>query len=105
MKLDTMINKGKRLDLEDLPTQLEAKIVSEETKTDRFGREALYITLQTKDNKQLTQKYTDFHQPDLALALLSYGYADTSDANGKMLTWKLTKYRMGNPRLIPIPKK
>jgi frataxin-like iron-binding protein CyaY len=88
----------------DIPNEVNAILASDLTfKADKRGNEALFITLRTKDNKYIVQKYTP--------STYSYLYQRILDCGGleklknEYHTW--IKQRAGrsiNERLYPQPK-
>jgi len=102
MSLAELRAKGrKRINLEEVPDELVATLIDWEFKEDRRGRECLFVDLQDKEGKVITQKYTNFHIVDFADALEKLGLDHLDKAKGKTFLWKLKSYRIGNPRLIP----
>jgi len=93
-----------RLELDQLPETVIAKLISYEFRTDKQGRECLYINLITKDGKEITQKYTDFHLGKLIEAMDKLKLVALDQLKGQFYRWKTVTFRIGNPRLIPVEK-
>lgn len=102
MSLETLRKKAKkRIELDQLPESLVAKLTEWQFKEDSRGRECLYVTLITKEGEQLTQKYTDFHLSYLIENLEKLGVTSIDDIKNKWIIWHKTTFRIGNPRLLP----
>ena len=91
----------KRLDLDQLPTELIATLVDWRFDKDTRGRECLFVDLEDENGNTITQKYTNLHITDLADAIEQLGFDHLDKTKGKKFLWKLKAYRIGNPRLIP----
>lgn len=94
---------GEILSVQNLPESLELQVVQEEYKTDKQGKECLFMRLKTKDGKLVVQKYTSSTYKDLEQAITRCGgYQNLKD---DFHTW--TKQHSGktiNQRLFPTPK-
>jgi frataxin-like iron-binding protein CyaY len=88
----------------DIPAEVSAILVGDFVfKADKRGNEALFITLKTKDNKYIVQKYTPSTYSYLYNKILECGGIEK--LKNEYHTW--TKQRAGrsiNERLYPQPK-
>jgi hypothetical protein len=88
----------------DIPNEVNAILVSDlNFKADKRGNEALFLTLKTKDNKYIVQKYTPSTYKYLYERIIDCGGIDK--LKNEYHTWK--KERIGraiNERLYPQPK-
>jgi len=91
-----------RIPLAELPEIFEAKLVREEIRTDRMGRQCLYWVLEIPEKGNLTQKFSPMHIDELAKALAKLGVKDTKELIGKTMVFKAAHYRIGNPRWMPV---
>jgi len=93
----------KRLELSKLPEEIVLRIRDYVFKEDSRGRRCLFINFATKAGETVTMKYTPIHLADLADSLEQLGY-DSLLPLEKWHLWRAVRYRIGNPRLIPIKK-
>jgi hypothetical protein len=88
----------------DIPNEVNAILVSDlNFKADKRGNEALFLTLRTKDNKYIVQKYTPSTYSYLYNKILECGSIEK--LKNEYHTW--IKQRAGrsiNERLYPQPK-
>jgi hypothetical protein len=88
----------------DIPNEVSAILVGDFVfKADKRGNEALFITLKTKDNKYIAQKYTPTTYKYLHDRIIYCGGLEK--LQNEFHTWK--KERIGraiNERLYPQPK-
>lgn len=108
MSFDEMINKGiednpEVMPCSEIPDKIDLILVSFKHKEDARGNKAIYLTLRTKSNKRVIQKYTASSYVTLKRAI--------DDAGGfEFLThtlWTWTKGEVGQmkmPRLLPVPE-
>lgn len=103
MSLDKLKEKSKaRVDLSEIPPELKATLTEFEFREDNRGRECLYLTIVDEENREITQKYTDFHLDKLIEALEQGGVDHLKAIVGKKILWKSVNYSIGNPRLVPF---
>jgi hypothetical protein len=88
----------------DIPEEVNAILVGElNFKADKRGNEALFLTLKTKDNKYIAQKYTPTTYKYLHDKIIDCG--GLTKIQNELYIWK--KERIGraiNERLYPQPK-
>jgi oligoribonuclease (3'-5' exoribonuclease) len=88
----------------DIPAEVSAILVGDFVfKADKRGNEALFITLKTKDNRYIVQKYTPSTYKYLYERIIDCGGIDK--LKNEYHTW--IKQRAGrsiNERLYPQPK-
>jgi hypothetical protein len=86
----------------DIPEKVFAKVRDYTFKTDSKGNQALFITLLTKDNKRIIQKYMPSSYVALNKAFEKCGKLSTLMV--QMVVWKKEKLgQMVLPRLVPVP--
>jgi len=93
----------RRLELSKLPEEIVLKINNFSFKEDSRGRRCLFINFITETGETVTMKYTPIHLADLADAIEALGYESLLPLK-KWHLWRARRYRIGNPRLVPIKK-
>lgn len=94
---------GGRMDLDNLPSEFNAKVTRAEWKTEKVqdkDKDFLYIDLTGEDGNVMTQKYSTMHMADLEKAMRDLGIDDIG-LTPHLIHWKLKNYRMGFPRYMP----
>jgi len=89
-----------RVDISSLPTDFVGKVKRIEKRTDKRGREAIFVTVGTNDG-DIIFKYTRLHYGDLALNLEKMGIKNLKELEGKKVRFVAKAFRMGNPRHMP----
>jgi hypothetical protein len=92
------------LSVADIPALVNAILIGDlDFRADKRGNEALFVTLKTKDNKYIVQKYTPTTYQYLHQRIIDCGGLE--NLQKEFYTWK--KERIGraiNERLFPQPK-
>jgi len=92
------------LSVADIPVEVNAVLASDlDFRADKRGNEALFVTLKTKDNKYIVQKYTPTTYKYLHEKIIDCGGLEKLQK--EFYVWK--KERIGraiNERLFPQPK-
>ena len=91
--------KSDRIDLNDLPERVEAQCLGAVWKEDNNGRECLYLTWQTKDDKEFTQKYTPMHLNLLEQRMTEADIKDLTKAG--FIALRRHDFKIGFPRMMP----
>jgi hypothetical protein len=103
VKVETLSEMSfRRTELAELPEEFVGIYKSEEIRTDRRGKEALFVTIELEDGKEFVQKYTSLHLDRLVAALERMNISDSKKLVGKKLKWRQVQFSMGNPRWIPV---
>jgi len=105
VKIDEIPTEAARLDLADLPSEVELIAISEKTIAEQVGKTGgLSITYQLHDGRQFAQKYSKVSGIVLIAALKRLHIKDTTELQNAWYNYKLTPMRIGFPRMIPISK-
>lgn len=105
IKLDDVPTETDRVELKDLPQNVDLKAISErmvEAQTGKAG--GLLINFILRDGRQFPQKYTKVSGAELLEAMKKLKLSDTKQLQDAWYTYKLTVMRIGQPRMIPTAK-
>lgn len=92
------------MSITDLPDEIQVLLNNYTFKTDARGNEALFLYLRTKDNKMITQKYTQTSYNEIFDLIKKAGGSEHLKV--MLTTWKKEIVgRMQKPRLVPRPTK
>jgi len=105
VKVDEIPAEQPRLDLSQLPQEVELLAVAEKMQAEAVGKTGgLVLTYQLRDGRQFQQKYSKVSGAELITALKKLKYATTEPLFKAWHTYKLTNMRIGFPRMIPVAK-
>ena len=105
VKIGQIPSEGERLELSDLPKEIELIALSETFKEANGGKTGgLVIKYQVRDGRTFDQKYTKLSGHVLVTALKKLKIDDTVDLQKNWYIYNLTPMRMGFPRMIPVKK-
>jgi len=105
VKVDEIPAEQPRLDLSQLPQEVELLAVAEKMQAEAVGKTGgLVLTYQLRDGRQFQQKYSKVSGAELITALKKLKYATTEPLFKTWHTYKLTNMRIGFPRMIPVAK-
>jgi hypothetical protein len=103
VKVEALKKMGfKRVELSELPNEFIATVEGEESRIDKRGKEAYFLTLKLEDGSTLRQKYTSIHLSDLGEALEKLGIEDTKKMIGKKYKFVKKNFGIGNARWILV---
>jgi hypothetical protein len=88
-----------RVDIASLPTDFVGTVKKYESRQDKRGREALFLTVST-EHGDVIFKYTRLHFGELAVAMEKMKVKSLKELVGKKVRFMVKPFRMGNPRLI-----
>jgi len=105
VKTEDIPSEGARLDITNLPEEVDLKAVEEKMAKDQAGKAGgLIIKYTTKKGETFEQKYHKVAGAALAVALKNLGVKDTEELQKEWYHYKLTDMRIGFPRMIPVSK-
>lgn len=105
VKINEIPSEGERINLDDLPKQVELIATSEKIQAGQDGKAGgLIITYMLRDGRTFPQKYTKLSGLHLGNALKELKLSDTMDLQDNWYLYTLTPMRMGYPRMLPIKK-
>lgn len=105
VKLAEVPSEGARLDLNNLPEEIELIALEEKMIEETVGKSGgLKITYKNREDAKVAQKYTAISGAVLTTALKALKVKDTLELQETWYHYTLTKMRMGYPRYIPIEK-
>jgi len=105
VKIDEIPSEGLRLDIAELPEELDLKAVDERMKAGVIGSPGgLIIKFITKDGRTFEQKYHKVAGAELAVAMKKLGLKDTKELQEGWYHYVLTSMRIGFARMIPVAK-
>ena len=88
------------ISVSEIPDEVIAAIEKYQFKADKNGVESLFLTLRTKDNKRIVQKYPPSTWRELEKAFEKLG--GTENLTNKYIKWEKGLIgRIQKPRLIP----
>lgn len=94
-----------RVELKDLPPDNELIAIMEEQREAKDGKTGgLLITFKDRKGNEFTQKYSPMHGESLATAMRELKISDTAELQKTWCKYKMTNFRMGYPRYIPVKK-
>lgn len=88
--------------LSDLPAEFVGVLESMETRNDRRGNPALFVTITLDDGSQVVQKFTKMFVRELISAFRKLKINSPDEAKGKKYRWRQIVFSRGNPRWIPV---
>lgn len=105
VKIENIPTEGERVDFKTMPNEMELIAISEEQVEKSAGKTGgLAITYETRDKKELTQKYSPMFAQLLVDALKKLKLTCTEDLQKDWYLYKQVPARMGYPRMIPQRK-
>jgi len=105
MKPSDLPKEKPRVDLNTLPPEIELKATGEAMQEAAQGKTGgLVIAFATRDGQSFKQKYSAMHSQALIDALDQLKVKDTVDLQKSWYQYKMTNFRMGFPRYIPVKK-
>ena len=105
VKIDEIPQEAARLDLADLPSEVELMATGEKIQEEQQGKTGgLVITYQLHDGRTFMQKYSKVSGVVLIAALKRLHIKDTTELQNTWYNYKLTPMRIGFPRMIPVSK-
>lgn len=105
VKLDNIPTELDRIELKDLPQNVDLKATDERMVKAQTGKTGgLLITFMLRGGLQFPQKYTKVSGSELLKAMKKLKLSDTKQLQDAWYTYKLTVMRIGQPRMIPISK-
>jgi len=93
---------GAFVPLSNLPSEFKGKLINMETREDRRGNPALFLTIQLDEGEQVVQKFTKMFVAELINAFKKLKIKSPKEAVGKVYRWRQTTFSRGNPRWIPV---
>ena len=105
VKLSTIPTEAERIDLKDLPKEVELMAIGEKMQEARAGSTGgLVITFKMRDGRTFPQKYSPVSGAVLVRAMKDLKIKDTEDLQKGWYKYELTAMRIGLPRMIPVSK-
>lgn len=105
VKTDEIPSEGARMDLNNLPEEVDLKALNESLVAASAGKSGgLQITFENRQGAKVTQKYTAISGAVLQTACRNLKIKDTKELQEAWYHYELTKMRMGYPRFIPTEK-
>jgi len=105
VKIDEIPAEQPRLDLSELPQEVELLAVAEKMQEAVAGKTGgLVLTYQLRDGRHFQQKYSKVSGVELRRALNKLKYVNTDPLFKVWHIYKLTNMRIGFPRMIPVVK-
>jgi len=93
------------ISLKDLPNSFTAKVMAMRLDKDKTGRECVYLVLELKDKRQITQKLTPMHLSELVKFFDAMKIENADEFVGKYWTFSKKEFRIGFPRWLPVAEK
>ena len=91
-----------RKQLNELPSEFIGTLEAERIQEDSRGRQALFWDIRLESGELVTQKFTGGHLGTLLEAVEKLGFKSTDEMIGKKFKWRITHFRIGNPRWVPV---
>ena len=105
VKTEEIPSEGARMDLQNLPAEIDLKALEESTVAESAGKSGgLKITFENRQGAKVTQKYTQISGAKLQEACRRLKIKDTEELQTTWYHYKLTDMRMGYARFIPVSK-